>query len=167
MHGINQGWHSEFADSLFWVFTCLGLGWVQVILILPMFMKPSLRIVGWGALIGFALSGISVQIFKRIAPRLRPGNWKETIQMPDEMLRASSFPSGHTTTAFGIATAIVLLWEPQSRLRVALILYPVALVIGISRIYRGVHWPTDVIGGALLGVACGFLVAQFLSRKTT
>ena len=165
MRVINQGWNSDFLNSIFWFFTCFGLGWVQVLLILPLLLKPVLRITAWGGLIGFASSGILVQIVKRIAPRLRPGNWPETIQMPDEQLRASSFASGHTATAFGIATAITLLLPLESRLKAGLFLYSVALMVGLSRIYRGVHWPTDVLGGAMLGIACGCLVAHFLNRK--
>lgn len=70
----------------------------------------------------------------------------------------SSFPSGHTTSSFAIAVTIAMLW-PGNRRFAGVLLISVATLIGISRIYRGVHWPTDVIAGAALGFACGAIVA--------
>lgn len=56
------------------------------------------------------------------------------------------FPSGHTSRAFALATALAIEFP---RWRIILIL--IAVLIGFSRIYIGVHYPTDVLGGAVLG----------------
>jgi membrane-associated phospholipid phosphatase len=64
-----------------------------------------------------------------------------------------SFPSGHTATSFACATALSYLVP-----RAAPLFYLLAAAIGYSRLYVGVHWPTDVIGGALLGVATALLL---------
>jgi membrane-associated phospholipid phosphatase len=66
---------------------------------------------------------------------------------------SSSFPSGHTATSFACATVLALLVP-----RAAPFAYVLALAIGYSRLYVGVHWPTDVLGGAAVGVATALLL---------
>ena len=71
----------------------------------------------------------------------------------------SSFPSGHTATSFACAT-VLSFFVP----RAAPLFYVLALAIGFSRIYIGVHWPLDVVGGIVLGVAVGLAVTALLRR---
>jgi undecaprenyl-diphosphatase len=73
--------------------------------------------------------------------------------------RGSSFPSGHTSTSFACAT-VLSFFVP----RAAPAFYLLALAIGFSRIYVGVHWPLDVLGGAVLGLAVGLAVIALLRR---
>ena len=67
-----------------------------------------------------------------------------------------SFPSGHTAAAFVMVTVIGF-----STLATGLMILPVALTIGVSRVYLGVHYPSDVLAGGVLGV-CSGLVAHAL-----
>jgi undecaprenyl-diphosphatase len=71
----------------------------------------------------------------------------------------ASFPSGHSATAFAAATAIALI-SPRMRP------YALAIAAGValSRVYLRVHYPLDVLAGALLGVAVGALVALVVLR---
>ena len=71
----------------------------------------------------------------------------------------SSFPSGHTSTSFACA-AVLSFFVP----RAAPAFYVLALAIGFSRIYVGVHWPLDVLGGIALGTAVGVAVIALLRR---
>jgi undecaprenyl-diphosphatase len=72
----------------------------------------------------------------------------------------SSFPSDHTTGAVAIAVA---LWIYNRKLGTPLVI--VALLIGLSRIYVGHHYPTDVAGGILVGMVSAFLVDKLKLGK--
>ena len=88
-------------------------------------------------------------------PPLRYVHPKALVSLPS----GSSFPSGHTATSFACAT-VLSFFVP----RAAPAFYLLALAIGFSRIYVGVHWPLDVLGGAVLGLAVGLAVTALLRR---
>lgn len=73
-----------------------------------------------------------------------------------------SFPSGHTSASFAAATAIYAIDK-----RWGIAAYIFAAVMGFSRLYLGVHFPSDVIVGALLGTLAAKLVIRFYFEKTT
>ncbi|HEY5059770.1 MAG TPA: phosphatase PAP2 family protein [Gaiellaceae bacterium] len=74
---------------------------------------------------------------------------------------SGSFPSGHTTTSFACATMLAAAVP-----RAVPLLYVFALAIGFSRIYVGVHWPLDVLGGIVLGTATSLLLLAADRRRS-
>ncbi len=78
-----------------------------------------------------------------------------------------SFPSGHTSSAFCTATSITIIFP---KWYVAAPAYFWAASVGYARIYQGVHYPTDVLAGALVGAGSSWLAhkgQQWIERKST
>jgi membrane-associated phospholipid phosphatase len=104
-----------------------------------------------------ALASASANLIgKPLTRRVRPA---QADLMADElrrgrMPRSSSFPSGHTASAFAFAYA-----AGRSERSLRLPLLALAGAVGYSRVHTGVHYPTDVIAGALIGLGAGRLVA--------
>jgi undecaprenyl-diphosphatase len=87
----------------------------------------------------------------------RPAEHGDLLGVP----HSRSFPSGHTATSFACATVLAALVP-----RAAPFVYVLALAIGYSRLYVGVHWPIDVLGGAVLGVATALLLLAIARRRS-
>jgi undecaprenyl-diphosphatase len=126
----------------------------------PMILVVVVAAAGWayqqgarrlaGTMVGVAgAASILNMILKSTFERPRPDLFADVI------LPASySFPSGHTAMAaatYGMAAVVIARLRPASRRLVACVAVAVILLIGISRVALGVHWPTDVIAGLLAG----------------
>lgn len=98
-----------------------------------------------------ALSGISEVILKWLVARPRPSADMGVIILTDP--GNFSFPSTHATLAFSFAYICAAV-DPRIRIPV----YTLAVLISLSRVYLGVHYPSDIVAGALLGSAIGVLV---------
>lgn len=104
--------------------------------------------------IGLAIA-ISTSL-KYIVNRTRPYT-----EFPNEIIKRGedsgpySFPSGHTTAAFSTATALSLTYKKWEVI-IPSIVY--AGFVGYSRMRLGMHYPSDVLGGAIIGVGSGFLI---------
>jgi undecaprenyl-diphosphatase len=108
-------------------------------------------------LVADGLGELAADALKGVIPRARP-HVHTLVRRP----HTHSFPSGHATTSFACATVLALLIP-----RLALPLFVLAAAIAWSRVYVGVHFPLDVLGGAVLGVAIGLSVARALPRLVT
>jgi membrane-associated phospholipid phosphatase len=154
---------SSLAEFLGSTVRWLGIGYAQVAVLLllivvgALFRLRALPAGAWG-LLSFAASGVAVTILKVLIHRPRPwseaspANWSEYLRNSD----FHSFPSGESTTTFAVA-AVLAWWYPAWRVP----LFIVAAVVAVARVLVGSHHPSDVVAGALLGIA----VAQLLTRR--
>jgi undecaprenyl-diphosphatase len=98
-------------------------------------------------------------IAKRLSSRRRPtrNEAEELARRHVQMPRSSSFPSGHTASAFAFATGAA-----QAQPLLTAPLWVLATVVGYSRVHTGVHYPADVLAGAFIGVSAANLAARLL-----
>ena len=112
------------------------------------------------ASVGLA-SAVSNLAVKSLAPRSRPEPGRGQV-LPSRQVRrptSPSFPSGHAASAFAFASTmgeeVPVTWVP---------LHFVASLVAYSRVHTGVHYPSDVLAGSLVGAICGWTVRRLASR---
>ncbi|MPY66170.1 phosphatase PAP2 family protein [Deinococcus sp. SDU3-2] len=142
---------SPFLDRVAAAFSLLGSarGMVPVTLVLVLlFYRVRHRL---GYFLAISLGGVALinVLLKNVFDRSRPAFWTPILPEPDY-----SFPSGHAMFASALATSLVVLLWP-TRWRAPALILGVLYVLGMmwSRVYIGVHYPTDVLGGALFSLA--------------
>lgn len=108
-------------------------------------------------LLGILTLWMAVELMKLITGRARPFYAFEETKIVGWRERGRSFPSGHTAQTFFLMALLIYYFQlgPAG----SLALYTLALLVGFTRVYIGVHYPRDVLAGAILGVAWGILIA--------
>lgn len=148
-----------------------GLLWIALTALLLLY--PKTRRAGKAMALALACSlALTNGLLKHLAQRTRP--WlifEELLPLVVEK-DPNSFPSGHTSAAFAAVTA--LLWarpglpEEVKHKWDAPLFLTLAVCMGLSRLYVGVHFPSDVLCGALVGTLCGFLgwkLSMYIEQK--
>lgn len=129
--------------------------------------KENVRNSGANGIAAIFLASFFVHLFKTAFERPRPDfsgiDLLSLIQNPsifDFSGKFNSFPSGHTTVSFALAYAL-----SRSYPRFSPIFYVIAAMVGLSRIYLGSHYPSDVAGGALLGLGVSMFLFSDARKK--
>ncbi len=148
-------------DTIMPAVTALGSGsvlWLALAAVL--LLRPQTRRTGWMLLGALALETVCCNLLlKPLVARPRPFALEPGIQLLIAPPGDFSFPSGHTAAGFAAVSALYFgksrLWLPA---------LAAAVLIAFSRLYLYVHYPTDVLAGAVLGVACGWAVRAAAER---
>ena len=160
---IHLGMKSPILDFVSLVISWSALGWFPPLVAVCLLLNPKTKPYTAPILLSSLLGGlILVHAIKDAMPRPRPSNL--SFALPMEEHRQSSFPSGHTTLAFCTATSAFWVARRRGQKNVGPILLPWAALVGWSRVYRGVHWPSDVVAGACIGILVGSLVELAFNR---
>ena len=167
---INQA-NSAFFDVLM-VYFSAKLFWLPLYLFLLYLLVKEYK---WGVvmvLMFVALTVLfadqsSVHAFKNVFERLRPCHHPELIEVVHTVVGCGGqygFVSSHAANSFAVATILIGLFNRKFKY-MPWLLFAWAILVGYSRIYLGKHYPGDIIGGAMLGIAIGFLTL-YLYRFT-
>jgi undecaprenyl-diphosphatase len=150
-----NGFHTRMLNVFFVNYTFLGDGIFAIVLCVLLFAIKQRRLAVL-VLIAFLSSGLVTQMLKNIIYAPRPRIYFEASRhlfYLDKFGRsgggASSFPSGHTTSAFAIATILSIFFKKRL---LSAGLFAAAILVGYSRIYLAQHFPVDVLAGAFIGI---------------
>lgn len=146
---------------LTWLFVLLSAWWVKSVLIVAAgaaadtWARRRVPVAAISAAVAFTaawlLSDALKQVFARPRPPVADPELEPLVALPGSF----SFPSGHAATAFAAAAAVGFV---APRLRWPLL--ALAALVALSRVYLGVHYPLDVLAGAALGLALGWLATR-------
>ena len=157
-----QNIRTPVGDAVMCFITRLGdAGMVWILLAVILLVIPKTRKSGIVLMTALCVDLVLCNgILKNLFARIRPCDINTQVQLliarPDEF----SFPSGHTAASFTAVAALYLsgekkLWKPA---------FMLACLIAFSRLYLYVHYPTDILGGILVGIAAGYIGYMAVSR---
>jgi len=168
LYDVAGGFFTPFFEGV----SFLGKGGLCLIFlsIILMLLRPTRRF-GTAMLLGLMIGALFTNLFLKVCiARPRPYADQQSIfyrfwlLVGQNVESDKSFPSGHTTAAFASMTAAFILGKP--RVKIPALLF--ALLMGLARIYLCVHFPSDVLGGMIVGIIAGclaVLIASKLPRK--
>lgn len=168
----------SFVEAQVWIhITVLGDTLVLLCLMAPLLAYRPQWV--YGLIAAIPLGGLLSSVLKKMFNAPRPGDLlaSSDYHALSDVLTGHSFPSGHSITAFAMASVVLACLKNEekhaARLWIKTTVLSVALLIGCSRVALGVHWPIDVIAGACVGWVAGlsgFMLThsfpQFWQRTT-
>ncbi|MBK9290707.1 MAG: phosphatase PAP2 family protein [Bacteroidetes bacterium] len=165
LHEINAGRQRQF-DTLFIVIThtagpfTFGIPVIMLIVALLRYDRL-LRLASWYVMISVAVAVAITNLLKYTINRPRPF---ETYTFIEKLTSGGSpsFPSGHTSDAFVLAMALSLAFR---KWWVTMLSFIWAFAMGYTRMGLGVHYPADVLTGAVVGVASAFVVYELTRER--
>ena len=167
---FNHAFQNPILDSIMPIFTHFGgfkflvLILIAVILYAHISRRKTLKKVAIIAFVALLFSGAIAVVLKHVVHEPRPFMTLDNVHLLITEDDLNSFPSGHTTSTIAVVTAFVLNMKELAKkhyliIDVVLILF--AIFIPFSRMYVGVHFPGDVLAGAVIGLFGAFLVNHF------
>lgn len=163
---IQENLRADWLDPIVKGITFLGnAGWLWIVLSLVLLILPKTRKTGFctaGALV-FDLLSVNI-LLKPLVSRTRPYLVDPSLISLIGEQSDKSFPSGHTAASFAFAVAFAMMAPKKYSIPVLVL----ATLIALSRLYLGVHYPTDILGGMVIGTLCGIasvLLVKWIYKK--
>ena len=139
-----------------------GLFWILLCLVLLVFKRT--RKMGLCGLLALLIGALITNVaLKNIIARIRPYEQFSDIILLLERQKDFSFPSGHACSSFAAACALYWTSEQKTRL-IGVLSLTLAVLISWSRLYVGVHFPTDVLCGVVIGIFSAWTAWQIIKK---
>ena len=155
----------EFLNPMILFITSLGdAGWFWILLLIVMLLSVKYRKIGMtglvALLIGFLITNLCL---KNMVARIRPYEVIEGLELIGKRAHDFSFPSGHSTCS--MAASVVLFAKLPKKFGIP------ALTLGVficfTRLYIGIHYPTDVLIGMLIGIIAALAAMYIIKQEKT
>lgn len=161
LHFIKDNLSNPIMDKIMIFITSIGdLGLVWILLAISLLFVKKYRKIGFLVLLSLLLANILGElILKNIVQRPRAFLQYPGIEILIKAPTSYSFPSGHTASSFAAATILSMYFKKYGWMS-----YILSSLIAFSRLYLFVHYPTDIIGGILLGIFSAFIVSIFIEK---
>lgn len=164
MDFVQRHFHNIVTDSVFPIITYLGeLGAVWVFLAVILLFFPKTKRCGSLMLLSMLATFLVGEVFlKNVVDRPRPfQTYPGAVQLLIQEPSSWSFPSGHSSSSFAAATVVFAYSRRWGTAALGL-----AALIAFSRMFLFVHYPTDVLAGAVLGALCALGVLAVFRKLT-
>jgi undecaprenyl-diphosphatase len=160
---INNGLENPFFDFLMPAITNFGsfIAMGIICVVLYIFGGENTRKVALLGLAALLLANVAVYLLKIIIAEPRPFNVLPHVDLLVSESEIYSFPSGHSASSFAVMMVIGLKYRLHIKGKAYRLLYPLlafAALIAFSRVYIGVHYPLDVVFGAIVGILSALVV---------
>lgn len=159
----SRGLHSDFLFDFYLLFAKYGIAFFLLSFTYLIWMKRINAFIC--SFIAMGLAGLTDLVIFVLWQRPRPFVAHPNITVPQlgqlDVGRMSSFPSSHTYIVFAIATSIFL----YGHRRLGALLFILAVCVAVSRVGTGLHYPSDTIAGAVLGILSGVLSYRFVREN--
>lgn len=152
----------DFMTGFWKVVTFLGdYGWFWIVLGIGFIIYRKTRFVGVSVMLSLVIEALITNVFiKNWIARIRPYNYSsEVILLVSEQVDFS-FPSGHSGASFAAAYICIRMLPGKYGVP----LFVLAILISFSRLYVGVHFPSDVLGGIIIGLGSGMLTEVLVNK---
>ena len=116
---------------------------------------------GYETIIALGIGTVISEALKKTIDRTRPADEYPNEIFVTKPIHGDAFPSGHTTLAFATATSLSLEYR---KWYIVVPAYAWATSVGYSRMYKGYHAPSDILGGAAVGIGSGY-ISHWLTKK--
>lgn len=169
-HSVNAVWTNPLLDQAMIALSVagnFGAVWFALLAAMAVFGGKAGRKMALAGFAAFAIGFASSELVKELTLRPRPLPALDHVRLLVAEPVTYAFPSGHATDAFAATSGVALAARrllgrvpPSGWAMLAL-----AAAISYSRVYVGVHWPTDVVAGAILGLGSGWAGARLALRR--
>jgi len=131
---------------------------VAVLFLFLLKPKKNWKMISAALISAFTARFIITGLIRLFEPRSRPFI-SSNINLLIDKVNQQSFPSGHASFTFGLATVVYLYNKKWG-----VVFFVLAFLVSIARVFADIHWPSDILAGAVVGIFSGWLISKIFKK---